>query len=453
MSQLSKNSIINCDITGYSSSGEGIARVDGRVIFIKGALRGENCDIRILKVSKNAVFAKVEKIIAPSENRREPECAQFSRCGGCDLMHMSYDEELYLKHQRVEDAIRRIGGIDTPVDDIIGADCITGYRNKVIYAVGGTQGEPEIGFYRSRSHDIVSADGCLIQPEVAENAAGAVKRWMQMNEVSVYDEASGKGLIRHIFIRHGFGTGETAVCLVANGKNIPEQESLISEILSACPTVRSIVLNINKSRGNTVLGGTFRTLLGSAYIEDTLCGLRFRLSPRSFYQINRNQAERLYNIVLSLSELKGHETVLDLYCGTGTITLHLARHAKRIIGAEIVSEAICDAGKNAEINAITNSSFITADASHAAAELADKGLRPDLIVVDPPRKGLAADVVHTICGMSPKKVIYVSCDPATLARDLKIFTELGYKAVKIIPVDMFPRCAHVETVVSLASFC
>lgn len=449
MNQLSKNDIINCDISGYSSSGDGIARVDGMVIFVKGALRGENCDIRILKVNKNAVFAKAEEIINPSPARREPECTQFSKCGGCDLMHMSYDEELFLKHQRVEDAIRRIGGIDTPIDDIIGADSTTGYRNKVIYAVGGTAAEPEIGFYRSRSHDIVSASGCLIQPQVAENAATAVKSWMQEHSVDPYDEKSGKGLIRHIFIRHGFGTGETAVCIVVNGKSIPQSERLISGILSACPTVRSIVLNTNKSRVNTVLGVKFTTLWGSDYIEDTLCGLKFRLSPPSFYQINRNQAERLYNIVLQLSELKGHETVLDLYCGTGTITLHLARHAKKVIGAEIVSQATQDAVKNAEINAITNSSFITADASQAAAELAAQGLHPDLIVVDPPRKGLASDVIETICSMSPEKVIYVSCDPATLSRDLKIFNDLSYKTKRIVPVDMFPRCAHVETIVLL----
>lgn len=449
MTQLSKNDIITCRIEGYSSSGDGIARIDGKVAFVRGALRDETCDIRILKSNKNVLFAKVENIIIPSKERTEPLCAQFPKCGGCNFLHMSYPEELFLKQQRAADALTRIGGIDAPVSEIIGADTIGGYRNKVIYAVGGAVGEPEIGFYRPRSHDIVPAKGCLIEPAVAENVADAVRAWMRKYRVGAYDDTAGTGLIRNIFIRHAFATGETAVCIIAGSENLPQKDHLISEILSACPSVSSIVLCANSGRRNTILSGTFTTLWGADYIEDTLCGLRLRLSPQSFYQINRLQAQKLYETILDLAELKGDETVLDLYCGTGTITLHLARHAKRAIGAEIVPEAIRDAKINAEKNAILNAQFIASDASKVASDLATENLRPDLIVVDPPRKGLSPDVIHAICAMRPKKTIYVSCDPATLARDLKIFTAQGFTCKKIIPIDLFPRCAHLETVALL----
>lgn len=451
MAELLKNSIITAEITGYSSSGDGISKIDGRVVFVKNALRGEHCRIKILKVNASAVYAKIEAVISPSPERLEPACSSFSKCGGCHLMHMTYEEELWMKRQRVEDSIRRIGGIhDVPVDPIIGAESISGYRNKVIYAVGGTAGNPLIGFYRSRSHDIIPIKSCDIGPEPAKAIADAVLRWMKDNNIEPYDERSHSGLIRHIFIRHGFKTAQTALCIVANTKKLPKTGALIDEITLSCDTVKSIVLNSNITRGNTVLSGKFTTLWGAVAIEDMLCGLKFILSPRSFYQINRDQAEKLYEKVLELAALSGEETVLDLYCGTGTITLYLARHAKSAVGAEIVPEAVADARRNAEINGVNNVRFISADASQAAVELEKEGLTPDVIVVDPPRKGLARDVIETICRMSPERAVYVSCDPATLARDLKVFSELNYMPSRIIPLDMFPRCAHVETVVLLS---
>lgn len=449
MQNITKNHILTAEIDGYSSSGDGIARICGRAVFVKGALRGEICNIKILKVNKTAIFAKVEDVISPSPKRQSAECLNFPKCGGCDLMHMSYDEELYMKQHRVEDAILRIGGIGTSADKIIGSENQKGYRNKVIYAVGGTPGKPIVGFYRSRSHQIIPIASCSIQPEVAEAAAVAVSSWMEKHFIIPYDETKHKGLIRHIFIRHSFAASQTAVCIVANGQYLPEKEDLIKEITQKCPTVRSIVLNTNISRGNTVLSGKFKTLWGEDEIEDSLCGLKFRLSPRSFYQINHDQAEKLYEKVFELANLNGSETVLDLYSGIGTITLHLARYAKCAIGAEIVSEAVEDARKNACLNSIENARFLRADASEAALELEKEGLTPDVIVVDPPRKGLAQDVIETICRMNPKRCVYVSCDPATLARDLRIFAQFDYHTKKITPLDMFPRCAHVETVVLL----
>ena len=450
MDELTKNNVLTAEITGYSSSGDGIARVNGRAVFVKGAIRGERCRIKILKANKTAVYAKTDEIIASSPERREPGCCSFSKCGGCHLMHMSYEEELYMKRQRVSDTLRRIGGIDIPVDEIVRADSTVNYRNKVIYAVGGSAGAPVLGFYRTRSHDIVPIDSCVLQPEAAQAAAVAVLRWMKNYSVEPYDERRHLGLVRHIFIRHGFATNQTAVCIVANGRFLPNTGALVDEIRAQCHSVRSIMLNCNTKNGNTVLSGTFERLWGSDTIEDTLCGLKFRLSPRSFYQINSAQAEKLYNKAAHMAGLNGGETVLDLYCGTGTITLHMARRAGAAIGAEIVEDAVKDAHMNAENNGINNVRFITADASQAALELEIDGVKPEVVVVDPPRKGLAPDVIETICRLAPEKVVYVSCDPATLARDLKLFGELSYVTRKVTPVDMFPRCAHVECVVLMS---
>ena len=446
---MEKNDVVTAEIEAYTSQGLGIARTSGRAVFIKGALRGETCRIVITKVTKTAVYGRLLAVLTPSPHRITPDCPVFGKCGGCDLRHISYAEELEMKHTRVADALRRIGGLDVPLAPIIGSERTEGYRNKGIYAVGGVPGKPEIGFYRPRSHEIIPAEHCPIQAEAATGAVGAVGRWMSKAHIAPYDERTGKGLMRHIFIRHGFGTGETMLCLVANGDALPEAEALVKEARAALPGLASIVLNDNRSGGNTVLRGTFRTLWGKGEITDTLCGLTFSLSPRSFYQVNRDQAALLYEKVRTYAAPTKADTVLDLYCGTGTITLHLARGAGTVIGAEIVPQAVADAERNSRDNGITNARFICADAGQAAEKLKTEGLRPDVIVVDPPRKGLDTATTDAIAELSPKRIVYVSCDPATLARDLKRLTENGYAPKEATPVDMFPRCAHVETVVLL----
>lgn len=450
MADIKKNSIYTVTVEGYTHDGDGVAHVDGRVFFVKGALRGETCEVQVLKDNNKVVYAKLHKILTPSPSRIVPSCANFGKCGGCDLLHMDYREELLLKRQRVEDALRRIGGLNVPVTGIYGAESIQNYRNKAIYAVGIYEGRAVTGFFRERSHDIVPTERCLIQAEVADRAAAAVRHWMNKYFIAAYNEELRSGVIRHIFCRYAFATKKAQVTIVSHEKDLPHQEDLIDEIRRRCPETAGIVLNFNKTRGNTVLTGDFFTLWGDDYIVDELCALKFKLSPRSFYQINSAQAEKLYAKTLEYAALTGSETVLDLYCGTGTITLVLAGHAKHAVGAEIVEAAIKDAWENAALNNIENVDFICADAGDAVSTLKEKGIFPDIVVVDPPRKGLAPGVIGTITGLSPSRVVYVSCDPATLARDLKLFESLGYRAVEATAFDMFPRCAHVETVVLMS---
>jgi len=450
MEELAKNQIHTVVITGYNSEGFGVCRVAGRAVFVPRALVGETWEIKIVKIGSSAVYARGEKLLVPSPARTEPDCPVFGKCGGCDLWHMSYEEELKFKLGRVNDALRHIGGLDFQVAEILGADKITGYRNKAIYAVGGTARNPVTGFYRSRSHDIVPIERCLIQPELSDRVAAAVRSWMAEAGVEPYDEKTGKGAVRHVFARCAFKTGQAMACVVSArgfGKNT---STLVDALRQACPELTSIILNINKTRGNTVLAGDFYTLWGSDTVSDELCGLRFELSPLSFFQINPPQAEKLYNKALEYASPEGTETVLDLYCGTGTITLCMARGAKKAYGAEIVEAAVQNARKNAEANNIENAEFILGDAGAAAKSLADRGVRPDAVVVDPPRKGLSREVIDEICRMSPERVVYVSCDPGTLARDLKIFSGQGYSLRSASAVDMFPRTAHVETVVLMS---
>ena len=447
MSEIKKNTIRAVTIEGYSHEGDGVAHVDGRVYFVRGGLRGETLEVRVLKDSRNIVYAKIEKILLASPARTAPACPNFGKCGGCDLMHMDYGEELELKRRRVEDALRRIGGLDVVLTGIVGAPNVNNYRNKAIYTVGKNEGRAVTGFFRERSHDIVPTESCLIQAEVSDRVSAAVRRWMDKNSVTAYSEERRSGVVRHVFCRYAFATKTAQVTLVSFERDIPRPESLVEEIRRTVPEAAGIVLNVNRTRGNTVLAGEFKLLWGEDHIVDELCALKFKLSPRSFYQINSAQAEQLYAKALEYSALTGSETALDLYCGTGTITLLLARAAGRAVGVEIVEAAIADARENAALNGITNAEFLCADAFDAAVLLKERGTLPDVVVVDPPRKGLAPNVIETIASISPARVVYVSCDPATLARDLKLFDGCGYRAVEATAFDMFPRCAHVETVV------
>ncbi len=451
MEHVSKNDIITLDISGYNSDGFGVAKKDGRVFFIKGAISGETAAVRVLKVGKNVIYGKIEKLLSPSPLRLIPSCPVYGKCGGCSLLHMEYDEELRYKKETVQNALLRIGGCAVAVSAIHPSPQAENYRNKVIYNIqlDGKTGRVVYGFFRPRTHDVVPASGCIIGFPEAESICRAVVSWMELYGVRPYDVNTRSGDIRHVFVRRGKVSGQVQVGIVTNSAPLPYPDRLVSALLSSCENIRSIVLNLNRSAGNTVLSGAFETIYGSDYIEDTLCGLTFRLSLRSFYQINHDQAESLYDKAVEYAGLTGRETVLDLYCGTGTITLCLAKRAGKAIGAEIVPQAIEDAVENANLNGIKNASFFCADASEIASKLASDGVRPDVITVDPPRKGLSHGVIESIVKMAPGRVVYISCDPGTLSRDIKLFEERGYRAEKAECFDMFPRCSHVETVVQL----
>ena len=442
--RLEKNQIHEAVITGCTSEGQGVARVAGQAVFVKGALPGERCRIRILKAGKTAVYARIEELLTPSPHRIQPDCPCYGKCGGCDFRHVDYPEELRIKLERLNDALQRIGGLELRAEEILPAPETDRYRAKAIFNVGeDREGKPVTGFFRARSHEVIPVEDCLLQQAEANRAAEVLRRWMEEQGIPAYREDTGRGLIRHLFVRSGM------VCVVAAGK--PRgADALIEDLRGALPGVRSIVWNENRSRGNTVLSGDFHTLWGEDRVEVGLSGLRFRLSPRSFFQVNPAQAERLYARAAELADLGGGEHVVDLYCGTGAIGLLTAAKAADVVGVEVVRAAVEDAERTAAENRIPNARFICGDAAEAAARFAAEGRKPDVLFVDPPRKGLAPAVIRSIADMGPGRVVYVSCDPATLARDLKLFREKGYRAEKALAVDMFPRTRHVETVVQLS---
>ena len=445
MAALEKNNIYTARIEGYSSEGLGIARIDGQVVFVHGAVRGELCRVLVMKVLKNAAFGKVTELLEPSPERREPDCPYYGRCGGCDFRHLSYREELWAKRQRVQDALTRLGGSDVEVEEILGAADPLYYRNKSQYPVSAGK----VGFYRARTHDVVDIEHCLIQKPQADAAAAALRDYMRDFAVPSYDEKTGRGLLRHLYVRTN-RRGESLVCVLANGERLPHEEELVGRLRRAVPDCVGVVLGVNTRRGNTILGERYRTLWGADTLEDELCGLTFRLSVPSFYQVNRDQAEVLYRKAVEYAGLTGGELVVDLYCGAGTITQVMAGGAGRVIGAEIVPEAIEDARENARRNGIENVEFFCGDAAQLAADFAGRGLRPDVICVDPPRKGLAPEVIAAAAQMAPQRVVYVSCDPGTLGRDVKRFAEYGYRVQRAAACDLFPGTRHVETVVLLS---
>ena len=445
MPALEKNKIYRATIEGYSSEGLGIARIDGQVVFVHRAVRGEVCDILVLKVLKNVAFGKVVGTETPSEHRREPDCPYYGQCGGCDFRHMDYAEELQAKRQRVQDALTRLGGSSIEVEEIIGADDTLRYRNKSQYPISA---DGKVGFYRARTHNVVETQACLIQKAEADAAAEAVRQYIRRFAVKGYDEQTGRGLLRHLYVRTN-ARGESLICLLVNGEKLPHEAELVDMLREAAPKAVGIMLGTNCRRGNTILGEKYRTLWGENTILDTLCGLTFRLSVPSFYQVNRDQAEKLYTRAVEYAQLTGEELVLDLYCGAGTITQVMAGQAGHVIGAEIVPEAIADAKVNAVRNGVENVEFFCGDASDIAQELQKRGLRPDVICVDPPRKGLAPEVVEAAAAMNPRRIVYVSCDPATMGRDVKRFAALGYEVTRATAVDLFPGTANVESVVLL----
>ena len=441
-----KNQVYTAEILGYSSEGLGIARIGGQVVFVHDAIAGEVCDILVMKVLKKTAFGKVVAWKAVSPHRREPDCPYYRRCGGCAYRHMDYAEELWAKEHRVQDALTRLGGSDVEVEKILGASETLHYRNKSQYPVSP---DGKVGFYRARSHCVTDLTACLIQKPQADAAAGALRTYLAEYRVPGYDEQTGTGLVRHLYVRTN-AKGQSLICVVVNGEKLPREDALVEAMRQAVPEAVGVVLNSNTRRSNVILGDQYRTLWGEDTLADTLCRHSFRLSIPSFYQVNRDQAEVLYRRAVDYAGLTGTELVLDLYCGAGTITLTMADKAKKVIGAEIISAAVENARENAADNGVENVEFFCGDAGDIALKLAGENLHPDVICVDPPRKGLAPEVIDAMVRMGPQRIVYVSCDPATLGRDVKLLSHRGYQAVRAAAVDLFPGTAHVETVVLLS---
>jgi 23S rRNA (uracil-5-)-methyltransferase RumA len=447
-----KNQIVPVTIEDISDTGEGIGHVDGFTLFVSRAVPGDTVRARIVKAKKTYAIARTEEILTAAPGRVSPECPVAGSCGGCQLAYMSYEAQLAWKQKRVEDCVRRIGGFaEVPVLPILGMEEPRGYRNKGQFPVGAG---PVLGFYAGHSHRIVPTDRCPMLWAGHEAILAAVREYMQKYGVRPYDEETGRGLVRHVLMRKGFATGEILVCMVINGSTLPKAERLW-ELLRAIPGVVSLDININTADTNVILGAETRTLFGSGVVTDYIGDVRFAISPASFYQVNPTQMKVLYDTALSYAGLTGEEVVWDLYCGIGTISLFLARHAKRVYGVEIVPDAVADARKNARDNNIDNAAFYEGAAEEVVPKmLADDAageLRPDVVVVDPPRKGCEKSLLETIVSMSPKRIVYVSCDPSTLARDMRILCDSGYEAVRVQPVDQFPGSVHVETVCLLSN--
>ena len=446
MEQIKKNDIFEARIEGYNSEGSGVARLLGRAVFVPRTIAGEVWRIVIVKVTSSAVYGRAIEPIELSAERREPKCESYLRCGGCSLWHMSYDEELRFKLGRVNDALRRIAHQSVQADKITGSDSAERYRNKGIYAVRELDGRAVKGFFAPRSHEIVPVRACLIQSDIADKAAEAVVSFMNENGIRAYDEKTRRGLVRHVYVRRAVKTDDAVAVIVASGGFGAKSAALVEYLRRRCPELSGIVLNVNKTSGNTVLAGDFYTLWGRECITDSLAGISYELAPQAFYQINPPQAERLYAKALEYAAPSADGTVLDMYCGAGTISLFLARSAHSVIGAEIVPEAVENARANAMRNGIENARFICADASEAAERFLAEGIRPETVVVDPPRKGMDEAAVHALCGMAPDRIVYVSCNPATLARDILVFSDRGYALRRAEAFDLFPRTSHVETV-------
>lgn len=446
MDKPAEQQIHRLTVEGYASDGSGVARLNGMVVFVQGAIRGEVCDVRLTHVGRSALWGKVVEVITPSPGRVTPDCPHYTRCGGCQFRHTDYAQELEAKHTRVADALSRIGGVkDLNLPPVLGSPKVNRYRNKAQFPV--SKG-PRIGFYQPRTHRVVDVPDCLLQSEATGRLRQAVKDWMTAWHIPAYDEKSRLGLVRHLYVRTN-RRGESLCCLLVNGRGVPREHELVSDLRTAEPNLAGVVLGMNQSHSNVILGESYRTLWGQDFLSDQLCGYTFQLSVPSFYQVNPDQAEVLYGKALEFANLTRSDTALDLYCGIGTISLVLARQAGMVWGAEVVDRAVDDAIQNARRNGVDNARFLRGDAGEAARRLAAEGVKPAVVCVDPPRKGLAEDVVDTIAAMAPRRVVYVSCDPGTLGRDVNRFARHGYTVTKAAAVDLFPRTAHVETVVLL----
>ena len=460
---MNKNDIVTVEITDIGVSGEGIGHVDGYTLFIKDAVIGDVVEAKVMKAKKNYGYARLMKVITPSEYRVEPKCAFARRCGGCQIQEMSYDRQLVFKDQKIRGNLERIGGftkdqIDTVMQPVVGMEHPFGYRNKAQFPFGtDKEGNPITGFYAGRTHDIIANTDCALGVEQNKEILEIILQYMRENKIKSYDEKTGKGLIRHALIRYGFKTKEIMVCLVVNGKKLPKAERLIEKLIQI-EGMTSITISPNTRRDNVIMGDSYEILWGQGYITDYIGNVKYQISPLSFYQVNPVQTEKLYGLALEYADLKGDETVWDLYCGIGTISLFLAQKAQQVYGVEIVPQSIDDSKENAKINAIDNAEFFVGKAEEVLPEYYAEYEREhngetahaDVIVVDPPRKGCDETLLETIVKMQPEKVVYVSCDSATLARDLKYLCANGYEIKMCRGVDQFPQSVHVETVVLLS---
>lgn len=451
MMMYRKNEIIELAITSLTSDGDGVGRAGEMVFFVPNTAVGDIIRAKVLKVKKNVGFARMEEIVTPSPDRIATDCPVSFSCGGCVYRHLSYEAELRAKRQKVIDAVTRIGKLtEDLVKDIIPSEKIDGYRNKAMIPVGlNRDGEVVMGYYARHSHHIMHCLRCRLSPPVFNDIIEDVYAFLRRRPALVYTPQNRRG-IRHIYLRYAETTGDVMFCVIAGSSHFEEENALYDSIKEKYPQIKSMVVNVNAEDTNVILGNRSMTVFGEEKLSDTLCGLRFEIAPEAFYQINRSQAERLYTKAKEYAALTGRETLLDLYCGAGTIGLSMADQCRELIGVEIIPEAIENAERNAEKNGVKNARFFCGDATAAAAKLRVEGVAPDVIVVDPPRKGLTPELIDTIVRMSPKRIVYVSCDPATMARDLKLFTEQDYSVKEITPCDMFPRTAHVEAVVMMS---
>lgn len=455
---MDKNDIVTLTVEGYTSDGSGVGRTGGLAVFVPGACRGDVLRVRLVKCKKSYAYGRIEKILTASPHRVAPYCTAAAVCGGCQIAHISYPEQLALKHQLVADALSRLGGFSlaeepdgsgVQVRPVLGMEQPLHYRNKMIFPIGRDKsGRTVGGFYRPRSHDIIPLTDCPIGDAYASGCLRAVLAYMEQYSVPPYDEAAHTGTVRRVMVRTARMTGEAMVVVSANADALPHTNALVALLrcVQGAYRTESIVLNINRARTNAVLGDKNIPLFGKPIIRDVLCGLSFDISPHSFYQVNPRQTEVLYGMALSFAGLSGRETVVDLYCGIGTISLCAARQAGKVYGVEIVPQAVADARQNARQNAVHNAVFYEGDAAQLAQRLASEGVRPDVVLLDPPRKGADPQTLSAIAEMAPRRVVYVSCNPATLARDAQLLCGSGYRAVCVQPVDMFPGTAHVENV-------
>ena len=451
---VEKNKEYIFDIISQGYEGEGIAKIDNKYpIFIEGALKGEKVKVRIVKVNKNFAYGKLMEVLEASEERVNPPCAIYKRCGGCKLQHASYKAQLDFKWDRVKDCVSKIGKLDpTIVKYPLGMENPWRYRNKVQLPIGLINGEVKIGFFAPRSHDIIDMESCLIQDEIGDKVVKLTREWIEKFNIRPYNvdgEYDEKGIVRHIMIRRGFTTNEVMIVLVTNGEKLPHKEEFVDLMVKNIPGIKSVIQNINLKKTNVILGLESKILWGEDTISDYIGDFRFNISPLSFFQVNPIQTEVLYGKALEYANLTGNEEVFDAYCGTGTITLFLSQKAKKVYGVEIIPQAIDNAWINAKENKVENVEFFVGESEVVIPDLINKGVKADVVVVDPPRKGCDKKLLDAITNIDAKKIVYVSCDPSTLGRDLKVLEENGYKTLEVQPVDMFPNTAHIENVALL----
>ncbi|WP_415322700.1 23S rRNA (uracil(1939)-C(5))-methyltransferase RlmD [Clostridium perfringens] len=451
---VEKNKEYIFDIISQGYEGEGIAKIDNKYpIFIEGALKGEKVKVRIVKVNKNFAYGKLMEVLEPSEERVNPPCAIYKRCGGCKLQHASYKAQLDFKWDRVKDCVSKIGKLDPSIVKYpLGMENPWRYRNKVQLPIGLINGEVKIGFFAPRSHDIIDMESCLIQDEIGDKVVKLTREWIEKFNIRPYNvdgEYDEKGIVRHIMIRRGFTTNEVMIVLVTNGEKLPHKEEFVDLMVKNIPGIKSVIQNINSKKTNVILGLESKTLWGEDTISDYIGDFRFNISPLSFFQVNPTQTEVLYGKALEYANLTGNEEVFDAYCGTGTITLFLSQKAKKVYGVEIIPQAIDNAWINAKENKVENVEFFVGESEVVIPDLINKGVKADVVVVDPPRKGCDKKLLDAITNIDAKKIVYVSCDPSTLGRDLQVLEENGYKTLEVQPVDMFPNTAHIENVALL----